>query len=162
MHHGMGRMMCPTCGCGSGCGHEMGGLLKAMFMKMPWKVIMHADELGLSEEQVCKLRKRHAEATKQMIQIGSQIKMNMIDVQDALWREEIDMPTAEEKIREIGKLKAEKVLAMVQAMNDMRHAFTPQQRKKIKQMVMCWLKKGKGAGMGMEGEGPEPGEESEE
>lgn len=166
MHKMMGAA-CPQCGMGfghkMGCGgmKGMGGGMKAMFMIMPWKIMMHAEELGLSEEQVAKIRNRHAEARKQMIQLKSQIKMNMIDVQNAIMSEEIDMPLAETKIREIGKLKSEKFLAMVQAMNDLRHIVTPEQRKKIKHMIMEWIKKGGMPPMEME-EDQEGGEEQEE
>ncbi len=134
-----------------------------MFMIMPCKVITHADELGLTEDQVDTLRKRFAEARKQMIQLGSQIKMDMIDVQDAVMREEIDMPTAETKIREIGKLKGDMCLAMVRAMQEIRQILNPGQRKKVKEMIMSWFKKGGMPGMGMEeGQEAEPGDMGEE
>ncbi|MCE5199979.1 MAG: periplasmic heavy metal sensor [Armatimonadota bacterium] len=163
MHHGMGGMACPTCGCGMGHGHKMGGGMKAMFMMMPWKIIMHSDELGLSDDQIDKLRKRHIEAKKQMIQIGSQIKIDMIDVKDAVMREDIDMQTAEAKIREIGKLKGDMFMAMIQAMHDMRQTLSPGQLKKIKEMIMQWSKKGEMPGMEMEeGQEAESGEMSEE
>ena len=154
MHQGMG---CPTCGCGQGRGMG-GGMMMAMFKKMPWKIIMHADELGLRADQVDALRNRHAEAKKQMIQIGSQIKIDMIDVKNAVMREEMDLKAAEPKIREIGKLKGDMFMAMLQAMQDMRNILTPEQRAKVKEMIMCWMKKG---GMG-EGEEGESGEMSEE
>ena len=156
MHHGMGGTGCPVCGGGMGqgmcgCGKGLGGI-KAMFMMMPWKVMMHCEELGLSEEQVEKLRKRHAEARKQMIHIRSQIEMDIIDVKDAVMREQIDMATAEAKVREIGKLKGDKIMAMIQAMHDMRQILSPDQLKKIKEMVMGWFKKGGMAGFGGEEE----------
>lgn len=147
MHHGM---VCPTCGYSMmGHGH-MGGHgmmkgkfgMKMMFKKIAWKMIMHSDKIGLSEEQLESLRNRHSEALKQMIQIKSQIKMNMIDVKNAVMREKIDMPTAESKIREIGKLKSDKYIAMIQAMQDMRNILTPEQHLKVKEMIMGWFKKG--------------------
>jgi Spy/CpxP family protein refolding chaperone len=164
MHHGMGGG-CPVCGGGMGqgscgCGKGLGGI-KAMFMKMPWMVIMHAEELGLSEEQVEKLRKRHSEALKQIIGIKSQMKMDMIDVKDAVMREEIDMPTAEAKIREIGKLKADMFLAIIHAIHDMRQIATPEQRAKIKAMMMGWMQKGGMAGFGGEEEQEGEGESEE-
>lgn len=159
MHRGMGGMSCPTCGCGAGEGHGMGGM-KAMFKIMPWKIMMHAEEIGISDEQLEKLRNRHSEAKKQMIQIHSQIKMNMVDVKSAVMRDQIDMATAEAKIQEIGKLKAEMFLTMVRAMNDMRQMMTPEQHMRIKRMIMGWFKKGGMAGMEMEEE--EEGGESEE
>ena len=164
MHHGMG---CPVCGGGMGhgmcgCGKGLGGI-KAIFKMMPWKIMMHACELGISEDQIEAFRKRHAEAQKQMIQIGSQIKMDMIDVKNAVMRENIDMATAEAKIREIGKLKGDKFMAMIQAMHDMRQILTPEQRNKVKEMVMSWFKKGGMPGMDMEeGQEAESEETSEE
>jgi Spy/CpxP family protein refolding chaperone len=162
MHHGIGGMSCPTCGCGIGQGHRMGGGMKALFMIMPWKIIMHCDELGLSEEQIDEFRNKHTEARKKMIHIGSQIKINMVDVMDGVMREEIDMPAVEAKIREIGKLKGDMFIAMIQAMHDMRQALTPAQRKKIKEMVMSWFKKGGMPFMGMEESQEESGEMPEE
>ena len=144
MHHGMGET-CPSCGCDHG--QKMGGGMKALFMILPCKIMMHSDELGISEEQVEAMRKRHSEARKQMIGIGSQIKMDMIDVQNAIMREEIDMPLAEAKIREISKLKGDKYVAMVQAINDLRHILNHEQRMKVKEMVMSWFKKGGMPGM---------------
>ncbi len=159
MHHKMGGMGCPTCGCGMGGGHGFG--MKAMFMMMPWKVMMHAEELGISEEQVQKLRTRHIEAKKQMIRLGSQVKIAMIDVKDAVMREDMDLGAATAAIQEVAKLKAEKFTAMVQAIHDMREILTPEQRKKVKEMVMHWFKKSHGMGMEGEEEG-EPEEEAEE
>lgn len=149
MFHGK---MCPTCGMGQG--RMRGGMMKAMFKIMAWKVIMHADELGLREDQIEALRNRHAEGKKQMIQIGCQMKMDMIDVKNAVMREAIDMKTTEEKVREIGKLKGDMLMAMIQTMNDMRQILTPEQHKKIKAMMMSWFKKDGMSGM-------EEGEEDE-
>jgi len=129
--------------------------MKFMFMKMPWKVMMHAEELGISGEQVEEIRSKHSDAIKEMIKLRSQIEMDMIDVKNAVMREEIDMPTAEAKINEIGKLKAQKWLTMVKAMHEMRQILTPEQRQKVKEMVMGWFKKGGMAGF-------ESGEEEEE
>ena len=168
MEHGMSGTSCPACGCG-GHGHEMGGFgmrcggLKAMLMTMPWKIIMHSDELGLSEEQVEAFRSRHIEAKKQMIRIACEIKIDMIDVKNAVMREEMDTETAKAKAEEIGKLKGEMFAGMIQAMHDMRHILTPDQRHKIKEMVLAWFKKGGMHGMGMEeGHEAESGEMSEE
>jgi len=164
MHHGMGGG-CPVCGGGMGqgaccCGKGLGGI-KAIFKMMPWKVMMHAEELGINEEQVEKLRERHSEAMKQMIQLKCQIKMAMIDLKDAVMREEIDMATAEAKAHEIGKLKGEKITAMIKAMHEMRQIFSDEQRMRIKEMVMGWFKKGGGAAFGGEEEQEGEGEEEE-
>ncbi|MEN6519655.1 MAG: periplasmic heavy metal sensor [Armatimonadota bacterium] len=167
MYHGTD---CPICGHLMGHGHHMGGFgmmkcrgkgMKAMFKMMAWKIIKHSDEIGLSEEQIESFRNKKIEALKQMIQIKCQIKMNMLDVKNAVMREEIDMPTAEAKIKEIGKLKSDKYIAMIQAMQDMRNILTPEQRMKVKEMIMGWFKKG-GMSESEEDDEEEETEESEE
>lgn len=156
MFHGK---MCPTCGMGHGRRMMRGGMMKAMFKIMVWKVMMHADELGLSDDQIDKLRNRHVEGKKQMIQLACQMKMDMIDVKAAVMREDIDMAATEAKVREIGKLKGDMMMAMIQMMHDMKQTLTPEQRKKIKEMMMSWFKKD---GMsGMEEEDEDEGEEEE-
>jgi len=133
MEHGMGGTTSSTCGCP----------MEAMFKMLPWKIIMHADELGLSEEQVDAFRNQHADLEKRMIQLGSEIKIGMIDVKNCvILREEIDLHSVESKVREIGKLKGDMLMAKIKAMQEMRKILTPDQRKKVKEMVKCWFKKG--------------------
>lgn len=131
-----------------------------MFKIIPWKIIMHGPELGLSEDQIEAFRKRHTEAKKQIIQIRSQIKMDMIDLHDAVMREEIDMQVAETKAREIGKLKGDMFVAMIQSMQDMRKILTADQHKKVREMIMSWFRKGGMSGSEMEEEEQE--DESDE
>lgn len=166
MQHGMGGMACPTCGCGMSH-HQMGGMgmkgmgggMKMMFKMLPWKIMMHADELGIREDQMNVMRDKHVEAKKRMIQIGSQKKMAMIDFMSAVMRDDIDMQTAESKAQEVGKLKGEMMAAMVQSMQEMRQILTPDQRKRVKDMVMSWMKKDGMHGMEMEGEEEDESEE---
>lgn len=161
MHHGMGGG-CPVCGgMGQGmckCGKGL-GMIKGIFKMMPWKVMMHADELGISEQQVEALRTKHTDAIKKMIELKSKMEMAKVDLKNAVMREEIDMGTAEAKALEIGKLKGEKILAMIKAMHEMRQTLSEEQRHKIKEMVMGWFKKG---GMASFEGGEEQEGESEE
>lgn len=146
-HHGMHE---PSRGHGYG--------MRAIFMMMPCKIMMHAQELGISEEQVEKLRKRHTEARKEMIKLGSQKLIALIDLKDAVMREEMDLETARAKAQEAGRLKGEKLIVMIQAIHDMREILTPEQRKKVKEMVIHWFKKTHG----MEMEEAEEGDTEEE
>jgi len=159
MHHGKSGV----CGCcGREHGKDMSGMkmMKKLFKVIPWKIAMYAGELGISEDQVVAIYKRHLEAKKQMIQIGSQIKIGMLDLEGSMMKEEIDMQAAESKIREIACLKGDKFLAMVQGINDMRNTLSHEQKRNVKGMILSWFKKDGMHGMpGMEME--EEGEESE-
>jgi len=118
----------------------MGLGLRAMFRLLPLRIIMHAEELGLSDEQVNRFRDRYSDAWKEMIQLNSHIKVNMIDLKNAVMREDMDMKTAEDKAREIGRLKGEKSVAMIHAMHDMREILTQEQFNRVRDMVTNWFK----------------------
>lgn len=157
MQHGMGGM-CPTCGCGMG-GHGMRGKgMKAMMM-MPLKMMWIAEELGLSEDQKNKLRDIMNNKRKQKVQLKCQAKLARIDLMDMLFREQVNMQDVEQKIRELSKLKADMHIMKIQSWQDMKNTLTPEQREKMKAMMMSWWKDKMG------GEGPmemDEGEEEEE
>lgn len=174
MHHGMGGMGCPICnammqhhmgGHGMGMRGMMGGKgMMGMVMK-PWKMMMIADELGLSDDQKQKLRDMWIGMRKQKVQTHCEIKLRKIDLMDMLLREQVNMADVEKQIRDMMNLKADMKIAMIRTMQDMKNTLTPDQRNKMKSMMMSWRKKGGWSGMGEESmeeeEGEEEGEESE-
>ncbi|MHB0912620.1 MAG: Spy/CpxP family protein refolding chaperone [Armatimonadota bacterium] len=162
--HGMGESRCYVCGQAIGH-HHMGGHgmahkgMKGMFM-MPWKMMMLREELGLSDDQVDRIRDIYTNMRKHKVQLRSRIEMNKIDLQTMMMREEMNMQEIEQKIREIANLKAEKYIGWVRAMQEMRNVLTPDQRDSVKSMIRSFWKEGGMSGEGMEEE--ETGEASEE
>ncbi|HUV05173.1 MAG TPA: periplasmic heavy metal sensor [Armatimonadota bacterium] len=136
-------------------GHGMKGM-RGPFMMMPWKILMHSEELGLSEDQMARIRDTHTNMRKQKVKLHSEIKLLKIDLQNLLMQDQVNMQEIEQKVREMSKLKADMHLAWIQAMQDMRNALTPDQRKQIKSMIMSFWKKG-----GIAGAGEMPGEPME-
>jgi Spy/CpxP family protein refolding chaperone len=151
----MGHHKC--CGGMHGAGH------KGMFM-MPWKMLVLKEELGLSDDQINRIRDLYVNMRKQKVQLKCQIKLNKIDLQSMLMREDVNMPEVEQKIRDTANLKAEKHIAWVRAMQDMRNILTQEQRGKIKSMLMSfWKEEGETGEETMgEDEETESGEEVEE
>lgn len=166
--HRMGEKGCPSCGSGMGMGQKHGpgmmesGGIKRMFMILPWKIMMHAEELGMSKDQMEAFHRRFTDLKKEMIQIGCQKKIAFIDLKSAIMKEEMDVEGAEAKACEIGQLKGDFLAAMVRGMSDMRNILTEDQRKMVKKMIMDWMKRSHGLGAGMEGGEEEESEESEE
>ena len=172
MHHGMGESRCPTCGQPMGpppAPHHMGGHgmygmahkgMKGMFM-MPWKMMVLRKELGLSDDQVNRIRDMYTNMRKQKVQLRSQIQLNKIDLQNMLMREDVNMQEVEQKIRDIANLKAEMHIAWIRAMQDMRNTLTPEQRDRVKSMIMSFWKEGGAAGMGETAGEEAMGEEEE-
>ncbi len=172
MHHGMGGMGCPMCGCGMGHHGGMKGMMGGMGMKwmMPMKAMMIAEKLGLSDDQKNRIRTTIMDMRKKKAQLKSQIEMDKIDLENMMMMgmmmpEQMNMQAVEQKVRDMMNRKADMKLAMIQAIQDMRNTLTPEQHDKMMAMMMGWMKKGGMYGMGeMGGEEmeEEEGEESEE
>ena len=165
MHHGMGGMMCPICGAMvehhmAGhhlAGHQTGGMMGGKGMMKPWKLMMIGEKLGLSEDQRNRMREIMTSSKKKKIGLKCQIETIKVDLMSMMWQEQMNMQEIEQKVREVANLKADKKIAWIQAMNDMKNVLTPEQRQEMKEMMMGWWKKG-----GMGGEPTEMEEEEEE
>ena len=123
--------------------------MKGGFM-MPCKLKMHAEELGIGEDKISKIHDIFTNMRKQKVKIKSEISLLEIDLHNLIMQEQVNMPDVEQKIREIAKLKADKKIAWIQAMQDMRNVLTPEQQKNIKKMIMSFWKMKMG-GMGSKG-----------
>ena len=163
MHHGKGGMGCPVCGYMMGGhhmgGHGMGGMMGGMMR--PWMMMMVGEKLGLSEDQKMRIRDIVVNMKKQKIGLKCQIETLKVDLMSMMWQDQMNMQEIEPKIREIAKLKADKKIAWIQAMQDMKNVLAPEQRQELKSMMMSWMKKGGMSGESMEMEEGEEEEESE-
>ena len=157
MHHGMGGTACPMCGCGMGH-HGMKGMMGMKWMMMPWKLMMIADELGLSDDQKNNIREIITNTRKTKVQLRSQIEMDKIDLQNMVMQEQVNMQAVEQKVRDKANRKADMKIAMIQATQDIKNTLTPEQRDMMKQMAKSWMKGGMPGEESME---VEEGEESE-
>lgn len=165
MGHGKSGMGCPVCGSMMGGhhmgGHGMGGMMGKGMMK-PLKLMMIGEKLGLSEDQKNRMREIMTSSKKKKIGLKCQIETIKVDLMSMIWQEQMNMQEIEQKVREIANLKADKKIAWIQAMNDMKNVLTPEQRQKMKEMMMGWIRKGGMGGEPMEMEEDEESEEEEE
>jgi Spy/CpxP family protein refolding chaperone len=128
-------------------------------MKLPWKILMYADEIGLDEDQIEKIRDALTNLRKEKVKSGCKIELAKIDLQSMMMREDVNMPDAEAKIREMTNVKGDMGIAWIRTVQEIRTTLTPEQRAKVKAWVKSFFKHGGMGEVPMEpDEAPEPEE----
>lgn len=122
---GMQGMMCPMCGMMS-----MGGMLPGGMY------LMHADMLGLTDDQIRKLQDIQADFRRRQVRTGSDIQLNQIDLQQETMKDSPDATKAERLIREINRLQGDMQVAAMKASMAAKNVLTPEQRRMAMSMMM--------------------------
>lgn len=92
------------------------------------------DELGLSDEQVTKLRALKSETEKQAIQSKADLEIVRIDLHDLLSRDKVDVKAVDGKIEKMGELQTKMHKAHFHAKLDAKNILTAEQLKKHQEM----------------------------
>ena len=135
-HQGMGMM------------HGMGGMQGGGMMMEDnhplWKCLMN---LGLDEKQIDALKALRSRTMKDMIKKRADKQIAGIELKDLLDKDPVDMKAVEASLKKNEALKTEMFLANIKAREEMKSILTPEQRKRLKDM----MKTACGAGCGMMG-----------
>jgi Spy/CpxP family protein refolding chaperone len=135
-HQGMGMM------------HGMGGMQGgAMMMDDDHPMWKHLMGLGLDDKQKDALKALRSKTMKDMAKRMADIQIASIELKDLLDKEPVDMKSLEASVRKNGSLKMDMFLAHIKAHEEMKSILTPDQRKRLKEMMEA----GHGAGCGMMG-----------
>jgi Spy/CpxP family protein refolding chaperone len=102
--------------------------------------------LNLNEQQKTSIGAIRSSMMKETIRRTADIRIAQIELQDLLSQDPVDMKAVEAKVRQVGSLRTEMQLAHIKAMEDIKANLTPEQRKKLKDMITAGLLMG---GMGM-------------
>ncbi|MEE9166518.1 MAG: periplasmic heavy metal sensor [Candidatus Neomarinimicrobiota bacterium] len=89
------------------------------------------DELGLTDEQVSKLRALKSETEKRMIRTKADLGILEIELHDLLREDKVNVKTVDSKIEKIGELRTKMQKAHVHAGLDARKMLTSEQLKKL-------------------------------
>jgi Spy/CpxP family protein refolding chaperone len=116
--HGMGSGM--MCGCGMD-GQMMG--------------TDHFKILNLDEQQKASIGEIKSRMMKETIKRTADMRIVQIELKDLLSQDAVDMKAVEAKVRQLGTLQTEMHLSHIKAMEDIRTKLTPEQRKKLKEMI---------------------------
>ena len=125
---------------GHGEGH---GPMMKMDMDMMGGDMMcmeHADKMGLTDDQMMKMKPLHREMQKKQIRSKADLKIAEIELKEIMEVKDFDLDKATYAVKKIEDIKTAQHLEMLKAMKDMRAILTDEQFKNMHKM--CMMKMG--------------------
>ena len=133
------QMDMPMKGHGEGHGQMMGmGNMDMMGGDM--MCMEHAHHMGLTDEQITKMKSMRREMQKSQIRSKADLKIAEIELVEIMEVKDFDLNKASSTVKKIGDIKTTRHLEMLKAMKDMRTILTDEQFKKMHKM--CMMKMG--------------------
>jgi Spy/CpxP family protein refolding chaperone len=122
---------------GHGEGHgqmmQMGNMDK--MGDMMGMCIQNADKIGLTDDQVMKMKPVHREMQKKQARFKADLKIAEIELMEIMEVKDFDLEKANSAVKKIEEIKTAHHLEMAKAMKEMRTIFTDEQFKKMKKMM---------------------------
>lgn len=132
-------------GRGKGKGHYgKKGDLQGKLMKKAHFILKNKEELGLTDEQVDKVKTLKIETKKSLIRQKADIAIIAIDIKAALWEDTIDKVAIGKLIDQKYDLKKASAKTLVGAYADMKSVLTDEQKEKCKELFKSKIKEWKG------------------
>jgi Spy/CpxP family protein refolding chaperone len=97
--------------------------------------IEHANEIGLTDDQIIKMRPLHREMQKKQVRFKADRKIAEIELMEIMEVKDFDLETAGSAVKKIAEIKTAHHLEMLKAMKEMRTILTDEQFKKMKKMM---------------------------
>ena len=158
---GAGSSYAQMCGCmdkmGEGMQHgtRMGGEMKHQGMEgmggmrrdehPMWRHLMG---LGLDEKQKEAVKTIKSKEMKDMIRKRADKQIAKVELKEILARDPVDMKAAEAKLKQIEAIETDMRLSHIRTMEEVKALLTPDQKKKMKEMIEMGPMRG---GMDMRG-----------
>jgi len=127
---------------GHGEGHgqmmEMGNMDK--MGDMMCMCIEHADKMGLTDDQIMKMKPVHREMQKKQARFKADLGIAEIELMEIMEVKDFDLERASFAVKKIAEIKTADHLEMLKAMKKMRAILTDEQFKQMKRMMsmkMC-------------------------
>jgi len=125
----------PMKGHGEGHGQMMGmGNMDKMGDMMDM-CIQHADKMGLTDDQIMKMKPLHREMQKKQARFKADLKIAEIELMEIMEVKDFDLEKAGSAVKKISEIKTAHHLEMLNAMKEMRSILTDEQFKKMKKMM---------------------------
>ncbi len=122
---------------GHGEGHgrmmEMGTMEK--MGDMMGMCMQHADMMGLTDDQVMKMKPVHTEMQKKQARFKADKKIAEIELMEIMEVKDFDLEKASAAVKNIADIKTTHHLEMLKAMKEMRTILTDEQFKKMQKMM---------------------------
>ncbi len=97
--------------------------------------IQHADKMGLTDDQIMKMKPIQSEMQKKQARYKADKKIAEIELKDILEVKDFDLEKASAAVKKYSEIKTAHHLEMLNAMKDMRTIITDEQFKKMKKMM---------------------------
>ena len=91
--------------------------------------------LGLDDNQSKEVKAVLFKQQKEMIQKRAAIQVARVELREILGKDPVDIKAAETKVQQIASLRAEAAMMHIQGMEDVKAKLTPDQRKKLSEMM---------------------------
>ena len=126
-------------------GRESGPMMMGMgnmdmMGEMMGMCLMHVEKMGLTDDQIAKMKPGHSEMQKKQVQFKADLKIAEIELRDIMEVKDFDLEKARAAVIKIGEIKVAHHLEMLKAMKEMRAIVTEEQFKNMKKMMP--MKKG--------------------
>jgi len=95
----------------------------------------HADRIGLTDEQLMKMKPAHREMQKKQARYKADLKIAEIELMEIMEVKDFDLEKAGAAVKKIADLKTAHHLEMLKAMKEMRTMLTDDQFKKMQTMM---------------------------
>jgi Spy/CpxP family protein refolding chaperone len=121
---------------GHGGGH--GQMMEMDHMDMMGGDMMcmeQANKMGLTDDQMMKMKPLHREMQKKQIRSKADLKLAEIELMEIMEVKDFDLDKATSAVKKIEDLKTARHLEMLKAMKDMRAILTDDQFKKMHKMM---------------------------
>lgn len=97
--------------------------------------IEHADKMGLSDDQMAKMKPAHREMQKKQARFQADLKVAEIELMEIMEVKDFDLEKASEAVKKIAVIKTAHHLEMLNHMKEMRTMLTDDQFKNMKKMM---------------------------
>ena len=97
--------------------------------------IEHADKMGLTDDQIMKMKPMHSEMQKKQARFKADLKIAEIELMEIMEVKDFDLEKAGAAVKKIAEIKTAHHLEMLKAMKEMRTILTDEQFKKMKKMM---------------------------
>jgi len=95
----------------------------------------HADEIGLTDDQIMKMKPVHNEMQKKQARFKADLKIAEIELREIMEVRDFDLEKAGSGVKRIEGIRTDHHLAMIRAMKEIRTLLTDEQFNKMKKMM---------------------------
>jgi Spy/CpxP family protein refolding chaperone len=111
--------------------------------------IHHADMMGLTEDQIMKIKPVHREMQKQQARFRADLTIAKIDLREIMEVKDFDLAKASAAVKKIAEIKTARALEMLKTMREVRAILTDEQFKKMNILMMSMKMHGRDREMRM-------------